>query len=72
MRGFVDILYKIDDRIVIADYKTDYVPMTDLPVRAEKYQHQKDVYVEAVKRCLQIENPEFKLIFLRLGKAVSI
>ncbi|NUO08993.1 MAG: UvrD-helicase domain-containing protein [Candidatus Brocadia sp.] len=72
MRGIIDILYKIDDRIIIADYKTDYVTMADLPVRAERYRYQKEVYIEAVKRCLKIDNPEFKLIFLRLGKAVAV
>ncbi|TVM00161.1 MAG: hypothetical protein CV087_15285 [Candidatus Brocadia sp. WS118] len=68
----IDILYQIDDRLIIADYKTDHVTMTDLPAKAEKYRYQKAVYAEAVKRCLKIDNPEFKLIFLRLGKAVSI
>ncbi|MCF6155120.1 MAG: hypothetical protein E3K36_07685 [Candidatus Brocadia sp.] len=72
MRGIIDILYKIGDRIIIADYKTDHVTITDLPVRAERYRHQKEVYIEAVKRCLKIVNPEFKLIFLRLGKAVAL
>lgn len=72
MRGIIDILYKIDDRIIIADYKTDHVAMTDLLARAEKYRYQKEVYVHAVKRSLNIDNPEFKLIFLRLGKVVAI
>ncbi|HHT9113177.1 MAG TPA: UvrD-helicase domain-containing protein, partial [Candidatus Wunengus sp. YC65] len=72
MRGTIDILYKIDDRIIIADYKTDHIAMAELPAMAEKYRHQKDVYVEAIKRCLNIDNPEFKLIFLRLGMAVFI
>ncbi|OOP55383.1 MAG: hypothetical protein AYP45_15130 [Candidatus Brocadia carolinensis] len=72
MRGTVDILYKIGDRLVIADYKTDQVIITDLLARAEKYGYQKRVYVEAVKRCLKIDNPEFKLIFLRLGKAIAV
>jgi ATP-dependent helicase/nuclease subunit A len=72
MKGIIDILYKKDDSIVIADYKTNHIKMSELPAIAEKYRHQKDVYVEAVKRCLNIDNPEFKLIFLRLGKAVSI
>ncbi|MDQ1272308.1 MAG: CRISPR-associated exonuclease Cas4 [Planctomycetota bacterium] len=72
MRGTIDILYKIDDRVIIADYKTDHVTMTDLPAKAEKYRYQKEVYVEAVKRCLKIDNPEFKLFFLRLGKAISV
>ncbi|MFN3531578.1 MAG: UvrD-helicase domain-containing protein [Candidatus Brocadia sp.] len=72
MRGIIDILYKIDDRVIIADYKTDHATITDLPIRAEKYRYQKGVYVEAAKRCLKIDNPEFKLIFLRLGKVVSL
>jgi len=72
MRGTIDILYKKDDSIVIADYKTNHIEMSELPAIAEKYRHQKDVYVEAIKRCLNIDKPEFKLIFLRLGKAVSI
>ena len=72
MRGTIDIIYKIDNRLIIADYKTDHVKPSDLQARAEKYQHQKEVYVEAVNRCLQIDNPEFKLIFIRVGKAVSI
>ncbi len=71
MRGIIDILYKTDDHIIIADYKADHVTITDLPMKAEKYQRQKEVYVEAVKRCLKTDNPEFKLIFLRVGKAVS-
>jgi ATP-dependent helicase/nuclease subunit A len=72
MRGAIDVVYKIDNRIIVADYKTDRVKTTDLMVRAEKYRHQKEIYVEAVKRCLKIDNPEFKLIFLRAGKAVSV
>ncbi|MEB2308515.1 MAG: PD-(D/E)XK nuclease family protein [Candidatus Brocadiaceae bacterium] len=72
MRGSIDILYKIGDRIIIADYKTDYVATTGLPAKAEEYAYQKTVYVEAARRCLKIDNPEFKLIFLRAGKAVTI
>lgn len=72
MRGIIDILYTIDGHLIIADYKTDQITITGLPARAEKYRHQKSVYREAVKRCLKIDNPEFKLIFLRLGKAVTI
>lgn len=72
IRGIIDILYKIDGHLIVADYKTDQITITGLPARAEKYRHQKSVYREAVKRCLKIDNPEFKLIFLRLGKAVTI
>lgn len=72
MRGMMDVLYKTGDRLVIADYKTDQVTMTDLPAKAEKYRYQKAVYAEAVKRCVKIDNPEFKLIFPRVGRTISI
>jgi|SRR3990167_6504860 len=72
MRGTIDILYKIDNRLIIADYKTDHIKANELPAKTATYNYQKEVYIEAVKRCLQIDNPEFKLIFLRLGKAISI
>ena len=72
MRGTIDILYKIGDRIIIADYKTDHIKIHELPAKTAKYKHQKEVYVEAVNRCLKIDNPEFKLIFLRIDKVVSI
>ncbi|OOP56134.1 MAG: hypothetical protein AYP45_10790, partial [Candidatus Brocadia carolinensis] len=41
MRGMMDILYKIGDHLIIADYKTDHITMNDLPSRAEKYCYQK-------------------------------
>ncbi|HHT9137596.1 MAG TPA: UvrD-helicase domain-containing protein [Candidatus Wunengus sp. YC60] len=72
MRGTIDILYKIVDRIIIADYKTDHVKTNELSVKAANYNYQRDVYIEAVKRSLKIDNPEFKLIFLRIGKTLSI
>jgi len=72
MRGTIDILYKTDNRIIIADYKTDHIKANELPAKTAKYNYQKEVYIEAVKRCLQIDNPEFKLIFLRLGKSGCI
>ena len=70
--GTIDLLYKTDNRIIIGDYKTDYVTLTDLPARATAYQHQKAIYTEAVNRSLKVDNPEFKLIFLRIGKMISV
>ncbi|HHT9110073.1 MAG TPA: UvrD-helicase domain-containing protein [Candidatus Brocadiaceae bacterium] len=72
MRGAIDLLYKIDDRIVIADYKTDHVNIDELQQKSLPYGFQKEIYCEAVKRCLKVDNPEFKLIFLRIGQAVAI
>ena len=42
MRGTIDILYKKDDRVVIADYKTNHIENVRTACRiAEKYRHQK-------------------------------
>lgn len=94
MRGKIDILYKMDNRIIVAEYKTDTIKTTDLPLteatsfasnsgenapvgdwfseKLGKYRYQKEAYTEAVKRCLNRDNPEFKFIFLRSGKAISV
>ena len=72
MRGIIDLLYRTNKGIIVADYKTDQVKIEDVTVKAAKYRHQKEVYTEAVRRCLKISDPEFKLIFLRLGKGVVV
>lgn len=72
MRGAIDLLYKTDDRIMIADYKTDHVNIDELQQKSLSYRFQKEIYCEAVKQCLKIDDPEFKLIFLRIGRAVTI
>ena len=72
MRGIIDVLYRTDKGVIVSDYKTDQVKIEDVTAKAAKYRHQKEVYTEAVRRCLKISDPEFKLIFLRLGKGVVV
>ncbi len=72
MRGSLDILYKTGDRVIIADYKTDHAKTDEFPAKAAQYGYQRDIYLEAVKRCLQINSPEFKIIFLRAGESLAI
>ena len=72
MRGIIDILYRTDKGVIVSDYKTDQVKIEDVTAKAAKYRHQKEVYTEAVRRCLKVSDPEFKLIFLRLGKGVVV
>ena len=70
--GTIDILYKRTIEWLLPIIRRTTSKMSELPAIAGKYRHQKDVYVEAVKRALKVDKPEFKLIFLRIGKAVSI
>ncbi len=98
MRGTIDIIYELENQIIIADYKTDYTSSIDdnpaltntcleenafskteeikvnvpSPSYTLKYLTQKTIYTEAVKRCLKINNPLFKIIFLRNGTSVFI
>jgi hypothetical protein len=51
--------------VYVADYKTDKV------MQPEDYGLIRDVYTEAVRRVLKGENPGFKLIYLRQGRAVD-
>ncbi len=72
MRGIIDVLYRTDKGVFVADYKTDQVKIEDVTAKAVKYQHQKEVYTEALRRCLNVSNPQFKLIFLRLGEGIAV
>ncbi|MBF8276827.1 MAG: hypothetical protein HW406_215 [Candidatus Brocadiaceae bacterium] len=72
MQGIIYIFYRTNKGVIVADYKTDQVKIEDITAKAAKYWQQKEVYTEAVRRCLSISNPEFKLIFLRLGKGIAV
>jgi ATP-dependent helicase/nuclease subunit A len=72
MEGVIDILYRLDDRLWIADYKTDVVESQDAPAHAERYRTQGDIYKMAAKRCLAVEEVHFHCFFLRCGTAVEL
>jgi ATP-dependent helicase/nuclease subunit A len=72
MEGVIDVLYRLDGRIHLADYKTDRVEDSELADRAAAYEGQVQVYREAVARCLGVKQVGVQLIFLRNGKAVSL
>lgn len=71
MEGVIDVLYRLDGRIWIADYKTDRGSDVALADLATHYQRQAHVYREAVTRCLALDQVGFKFIFLRNGTAVT-
>jgi len=72
MDGVIDLIYSIDGRLYVADYKTDKVTEGDIQGRIKEYALSGKVYMEAVRRCLKVEVSGFKLIFLRLGKSVDL
>ena len=72
MEGVIDLIYRLDDRIWIADYKTDDVVAADVQTRVDRYRPQADMYLQAVGRTLGFSSLSFQFIFLRLGMAVDV
>ncbi|MGH7845738.1 MAG: 3'-5' exonuclease, partial [Candidatus Binatia bacterium] len=73
MEGVIDLIYEKDDRLYLADYKTDrFASKPDLLQKAQEYYHQARIYSAAVQQCLRREVTKFRLIFLRVGEAVDV
>ena len=71
MEGVMDLLYRFDGELWIADYKTDVVSSDQAVVRAEQYRTQGEVYKAAVRQRLKLE-PRFQCLFLRCATAVEL
>jgi ATP-dependent helicase/nuclease subunit A len=71
MEGVIDVIYRLDGKIWIADYKTDRTTTSDAPVKAGLYAHQAAIYREAVSRCLGLPQAHFQFLFLRAGVCVE-
>ncbi len=66
-QGIIDRLYQDQNGTwILEDYKTDSVPLPELPQRARAYQHQMQIYSEAVRQAQNLE-PEVRLVFLHHG-----
>ncbi len=72
MEGVIDLIYRLDGTLWIADYKTDQVTCDQAVNHAEQYRTQSVVYKAAVKRSLEIEEVHFHCLFLRCGTAVEL
>ncbi|MFQ5992232.1 MAG: UvrD-helicase domain-containing protein, partial [Nitrospiraceae bacterium] len=72
MEGVIDIVYRINGNVWVADYKTDFVSDEEIPQRAAAYEPQARVYKAAVARGLGLEQVRFQFLFLRNGVAVPV
>jgi len=72
MEGVMDLIYRLDDRIWIADYKTDDVAAEDVGRKVDSYRSQAESYSQAVATALGVPSLSFQFIFLRLGLAVDV
>jgi ATP-dependent helicase/nuclease subunit A len=72
MEGIIDVIYRLDGKIWIADYKTDRTSPAEAPAKAGLYAPQAAIYREAVSRCLGLSQPRFQFLFLRAGVCVDL
>ena len=72
MEGVIDLIYRLDGRTWIADYKTDQVTESEAPTRASRYSQQAAIYREAAIRCLGLSQVSFQFLFLRAGVSVEV
>jgi ATP-dependent helicase/nuclease subunit A len=71
MEGVIDLIYRLDGTIWIADYKTDHVTADEASARAQRYRQQATVYRQAAAHCLGTWRIAFHFLFLRPGVSVE-
>ncbi len=67
VHGVMDVIYRLDGRIWIGDYKTDAVAAKEVPERAERYRSQMTLYKTAAQKSLGLPAISAQLLFLRCG-----
>jgi ATP-dependent helicase/nuclease subunit A len=72
MEGVIDLIYRLDDQIWIADYKTDDVAAEEVQAIADRYRSQAESYSRAVANSLGLPSVSFQFVFLRPGIAVDV
>jgi ATP-dependent helicase/nuclease subunit A len=72
MEGTIDLVYRLNGDIWIADYKTDRITSNEIVDRAGEYRFQAQIYTEAVSQCLGVKPKGFQFIFLRTGTVVPV
>jgi ATP-dependent helicase/nuclease subunit A len=70
--GFVDLIYRDDDGLVIVDYKTDTAPAEALPARVAFYRPQLAAYAQALEAAIHERVTRCVLLFLSPGSAVAL
>ncbi len=76
VQGTIDCYFKEEDRFILLDYKSDYIPVNispeDMNLRIAQYKIQLSLYKEALEKIRGIKISETYLFFLSVGKEVKI
>ena len=72
LEGYIDLMYRGDDSLVIVDYKTDsWRAQAELDDKVERYRVQMDAYRRAVEEITGERRIVCRLLFLRTGSAAA-
>ena len=73
MKGIID-LYEIfeDGKILLLDYKTDYVELGNEEILIKKYKNQLKIYKQALEEALDKKVEEVYIYSLYLNKEIKI
>ena len=72
MEGVIDVIYRRDQQIWIADYKTHRVEQHSVEQVVQEYRAQMEVYRRAAESALAQGPVRAQLIFLRSGLSVEV
>jgi len=72
IEGVIDLVYVIDDRLYIADYKSDAVSAKDAPARADGYKAQMASYAAALGDITGMEVVEVSLLFAAVPEVIKL
>jgi len=72
MDGVIDLIYELDGRLYVADYKTDAVDAASARSAAERYLTQAEVYGRAVREGFGRQVDAFRCLFLRPAVAIDL
>lgn len=72
IQGIIDCYFVEDGKVVLADYKTDFIRPGQEQVLADRYQTQLDYYEKAVEQILSMEVKEKLIYSLTLQKEILL
>ncbi len=73
VQGIIDLFYITqDDKIILVDYKTDYVPVGKEELLKEKYQKQLELYKMAIEGMLKKKVDNIYIYSVYLEKTVKV
>lgn len=72
MEGVIDLIYRVNGQVWIADYKTDRVQRSKATDVAARYRMQARIYAQSVAQVLQCGTVRSEVIFLRTSQSIEV